>query len=244
MTRRNRRAELWSEVSRALLVRDPASPSGSTTLDAAASAGDTTLSVSDETGFSSGDLIRIDTEANMEEAEVDSVTTGQLTLVSPIAFDHDSDVDVVTREEVDLGDITEDGATPEFAHEKDEVRAATRRTAIGWIDTFVGYAVGFDLRYHSIENVAAMFGIPEGNINGSGTSSDPYVLDVTASDVNTLADHSIAFEGVLKNGETFRIELWGMNVQADQSIDYLKGEGTVVPIMADGHHVRFIGPTP
>jgi len=67
----------------------------STTLSSAANAGDTVISVTDETGFSAGDLVQIVSQSDTFEdtgeiREVESVGTGQLTLKTALSYSHAS----------------------------------------------------------------------------------------------------------------------------------------------------------
>lgn len=76
---------------------DGSSPSTSTTLSAAASAGDTTVTVASATGLAVNDFIRIDTTAS-EKSEVKKITavnTNTLTLDAPLVYSHSSGANVV-----------------------------------------------------------------------------------------------------------------------------------------------------
>lgn len=237
MARTLTNAELFDRVKTVYVGRTPDSPSGDTTTDTALSDGDTTVSVADETGFSDGDYVRIHKNEDLEFHEVASTSSGQITLVSPIAFDHDSGVVVKSQERVELGEVTDDGINVEGNPTRNEITVATQKRPYAWLLQMMGRQMTFDLENYNLENLALALGIDEGNITGSGTASDPHVLHENAADMMADNQRTLIFEGALKDGTIVEVRGFHARMDPTRTLNLVSGQGVPVPFSADVHHV-------
>lgn len=243
MARLNTNEELWVAVSTFGIIRDAAA-GGSTTLSAAASATDTTLTVADETGFAAGDYLRVSGGSGMEIHRIESATTGSITLKDQLVFDHLNGAAVEEVTKVDIGDITDDGVTRDTEVETSEVRAATQAGTYATLVTNVNGRVSANLLCHSLENVLLSLGIDEANIRGTGTAGDPYIADLTFNDIGTLANHACYFNGALNDGTTVEIHGWGVEFESNQSVTYIRGGTVSLPCAMKVSHLRYYVPSP
>jgi hypothetical protein len=243
MARKNTNEELWLEVSAAGVYRDlTAGATGTIDTQAAAAQSDVVLGTGEGSSFSTGDIIRIGGGNVAEWAEVESIATDTLTLVSLLAFTHEVGEAVVEQESVDLGAVSEDGITRETTVERTEIRAATQASAYANLTTSVGQRLTWNLLNHSLENVMICLGLDEANIHGAGSAADPDVADLIADDMGGLANHALWFTGALNDGSDFEIQGWAAEFDPNQTLTYLRGQAVLLPIAADIQHIRYITP--
>lgn len=241
MARLNSNEELWVACSEMGIIRDVAA-GASTATDAAASAGDTTLSVLDETGFSADDLIRVGGGSTMEIMKVASTAAGEITLADELVFDHESGAAVVEVSKVNVGDVSDDGITRDNEVETTEIRAATQAGTYASLVTNVNGRVSANLLCHSMENLMLSLGIDEANIRGTGAVADPYIADLTFDQIGTLANHACYFTGALNDGTTVEIQGWGVEFEGNQSITYVRGGSVTLPLAMNVKHLRYYVP--
>jgi len=238
MARLNTNEELWVAVSEFGIFRDAAA-GGSTVLSAAGSAADTSLTVSDETGFAANDMIRVSGGSGMEVHQVDTTGAGTITLKDELVFDHLNGAAVIEVVRVDIGDITDDGVTRDTEVETSEIRAATQAGTYATLVTNVNGRVSANLLNHSMENLLLSLGIDEANIRGTGTSGDPFIADITFNDIGTLANHACYFVGALNDGTTVEIHGWGVEFESNQSVTYVRGGSVSLPCAMKVSHLRY-----
>lgn len=244
MARLNTSDELWVAVSEAGFFTDEtAGTPGSTTSDAAYSAGDTVISVTSEANFGAGDLIRVGTANEMEIQIVESTAAGSITLESALAFAHVSGIPVVEQQRVNLGDISDDGVTRESSVERTEIRAATQAGVYATLVTNASARVSWNLLNHSLENVMFALGMDESNISGAGSAADPWVADINPDNFNELTNIAVYFTGSLRDGTTFEIQGWNCDFDPNLTITYLRGQAVSIPFAADIQHLRYLSPS-
>ena len=236
-------AELWSHVTAVGVIRD-VSGGGSTTIATTALAvGDTAVTLAAASSFANDDLIRIGDESNEEVAVIESGGgTTSLVLSSGVAYAHAVGEAVVEQERTVLGDVADDGIDVEYQADRTQVNAATRRERLAFLIGNVNARMTFDVRNHSLENVAATLGVSEGNITGAGSAADPSVMDATPDDWDEQANQSFYFTGALKNGTTVEIQLWRTSVDPNKTVTYARGGSPSLPFAVDVGHVRYYSP--
>jgi hypothetical protein len=244
MARINSSDELWTVISEVGVIRDAAAGE-SDTLNAAASAGATTLTEATGTNaWAAGDILRVGTGSAAEVAIVDSYTTPTITLVSALMNDHAAGEPVVEQVKVNIGAIADDGVNRENAVETTEIRAATQAGIFATLTTSVSGRISFNILTHSLENVLLSMGIDEANITGTGTAADPYVADINFDDIGTLTNHAIYFTGARKDGTTVQIEAWAADFDGNQTVNYLRGQQVTLPLAAAVQAFRYYEPIP
>jgi hypothetical protein len=244
MARINSSDELWTVISEVGVIRDAAAGE-SDTLNAAASAGATTLTETTGTNaWAAGDILRVGTGSAAEVAIVDSYTTPTITLVSALMNDHAAGEPVVEQVKVNIGAIADDGVNRENAVETTEIRAATQAGIFATLTTSVSGRISFNILTHSLENVLLSMGIDEANITGTGTAADPYVADINFDDIGTLTNHAIYFTGARKDGTTVQIEAWAADFDGNQTVNYLRGQQVTLPLAAAVQAFRYYEPIP
>jgi hypothetical protein len=243
MPRLNTNEELWVAVSEAGFIRTPATPGGDTTTDAVLAPGVKVISVVSETGFTSGDLLRLGSGNLLEIGVVASTVAGSITIESNIAFDHLSGVQVVSQERVNLGAISDDGITRESSVERTEIRAATQAGVYATLITNANARISWNMLNHSFENVLWAFGMDEANIHGTGVAGDPFIADINPDLFDELNNITVYFAGSLKDGTTIEIQGWDADFDANVSITYLRGQAVSLPFAADVKHIRYLDPS-
>lgn len=243
MARKNTNEELWTVCSEFGVLRDAtAGTPGDTTTDAAASAGDTSISVVSETDFSVGDWIRIDGGNKMEVQKVLTTAAGTINLEDQLAFDHVSGIAVKELERVILGDITDDGVTRDTEVETAEIRAATQAGTYATLTVNVSGQISAALLNHSPENLLASLGIAETELRGTGGTSDPWITDIDFNNIGTVINEALYLTGAMNDGTTVEIQGWGVEWEGTQSINYVRGGTVSLPVVANVKHFRYYMP--
>jgi hypothetical protein len=243
MARKNTNEELWLEISAAGVYRDEATPGeGLVDTIVAIAQKDVVLGTGEGTGFAVDDWIRVGSGNLMEVAKIESLATDTLTMYSEIAFPHAVGAPVTSLEKVDLGAVSEDGITRDTSVERTEIRAATQASPYATLVANVNQRLSWNLLNHSNENVLMALGMDEGAIHGTGTGSDPYVIDILADDMGSVINHALWFTGALKDGTLFEIQGWSCDFDPNQTLNYLRGQAVLLPIAADVQHIRYYTP--
>lgn len=240
MARINDASEVFKRLTEAGYLTDD-STGGSTDLDADVTAGSKVLSVTAETDFASGDMVRIDAEGDMEVHEVDTVSAGQITLLTPLAFDHATGDVVVEQERIKVGDITDDGVTEDITVDFNEITVSTQLAVYTRLAGQMNSRMEFSVQNINPENLLFSAGIEDSEVTGAGTASDPYV---SVTNPDTVADQNIeniAFymKGLMKDGDNVEVQLWNASVDANRSRTWNTGTGAPVPMAADGATLVF-----
>lgn len=237
MARANTAAEVFRRVTEAGVIRTDTDSPASTTTDAAITAGDTVVSVTDASVFSVGDIVRLDTGLDLEMHEVDSTdeTNNDITLRATAGFDHDSGITVEKQTKDVLGDITDDGVTEDLTADMSDIEVATQLRRYTRLVTQVDGRLEFSVENVNTDNLLFSVGIDESEVTGSGTADDPYVAihDPDKIAEKQLNDIAIYMEGVMDNGDNVEVHGWNAEIDPNRSRTWDTGTGTPVPVAAD-----------
>lgn len=226
------KTKVVKQISSVALVRDSTGTFGSTTLNAAATAGAGTISVAAITNFSVGEIIRVGSGEEMELIQVHASTApagNTITLATNLVYSHASGETVVEQTAYDLGDITDGGVSIEFAGESQDIFVATKRLVFAVLNGYVNAQAKFALPGVNLFNFAAATGSLNALITGSGTTASPKQFVSDGSDFAGDTNMSLIITGVLMDGTIIRCELWG--VDADYTgIDLSLARGQLSPV--------------
>lgn len=215
MTRLNKKAELWSYVSNVGVFRDNTG-AGNTTLQAAANAGATTISIVLNTGFAAGGWCRIGAGEAMEVNQQVGALTGAgpytMTLLYPLAFAHVVGEAVVGQTQTDLGHVSDKGVTVDIKGDHNVVKSAVRRLALGYLIGHAEIEMGFELVGYALENLATALGQLEADITGAGTAPNPNRLVANPDLYAEQNDLSFYFRGFRKDATPVYGFLWGVEL--------------------------------
>ncbi len=209
------KGKLLRRLRSVAVLRDK--PGGITTAlnDAAASAGDTTITVDSDAGMVAGQRFRIGDGETIESVEVSSVAGNVVTLVNPLALDHDDNDAFVQQLAYDLGDV-KGSVDLNQTLETTDLQSSMRRLVFQTIEGFMTTAFGFTVFGFTMEVFCAAMGIPFASINGTGASSaSPKSLATDFNDVDSVQNVCLLATAILQDGSIKTYEAWG--VYADYS---------------------------
>lgn len=240
MTRLNTAAELWKELDTVGYIYDQPTTPGTTTVSTNASAGATTLLVADETGFSIGDLIRIGSGEELEVNEVEATAAGDITLMSPLAFDQEIGAAVVEQIKAVMGHVAEAGVTVDMSEDTFEVNASTSKQTLVTRTTGITQNITWPGILYSMENLAVAFGMDEAtHILGAGSAADPYVVRTVADNLNTLLNASVYFQGTMEDGRNLEVRGWNVRWSLDKSGTFARNAVAELPIGGEVKTVEY-----
>ena len=235
-------ADIWSHVTAVGVLRDVSGGMTSTVAVAATAKGDTSIEVAAIGTLTTDDPFRVGDDNNEEVGFVESVSSNVITTKNELAFAHEIGEALVEQERTVLGQLTDDGVDVEHQADRNQINAATRRERLGFLIGNTNDRVTFALRNHSLENIMAAMGVPEGNIGGAGTAADSSTADLTHDDWDTVENQAFYFTGALKNGTTVEVHLWRTEMDPNSTISYVRGQAADIPFALDGGHVRYFSP--
>lgn len=235
-------ADIWSHVTAVGRFTDLSGGASSNLAVADVAKGATSVEVAAIGAYAVDDPIRIGDDSNEEVGFIESISVNVITLKNELAFAHV--IGEATAEQVRtvLGQLTDDGVDVEHQADRNQINAATRRERLGFLIGNTNDRITFALRNHSLENILAAMGIPEGNIGGAGTAADPSTADVTHDDWDTVENQAFYFTGALKNGATVEVHIWRTEMDPNATISYVRGQAADIPFAIDGGHVRYFQP--
>jgi len=204
--------------------------------------GATSIEVAAIGALATDDPFRVGDDNNEEVGFVESIASNVITTKNELAFAHVIGEAFVEQERTVLGQLTDDGVDVEHQADRNQINAATRRERLGFLIGNTNDRFTFALRNHSLENIMAAMGVPEGNIGGAGSAPDPSTADLTHDDWDTVENQSFYFTGAIKNGATFEIHIWRTEMDPNQTKSYVRGQATDIPFAIDGGHVRLFTP--
>lgn len=216
-----------SEVGR---YADQATTPGNTTTDAAQTAGDTVLSVADETNFAADEFLRIGSGENQEVHEIASTAVGQITIKTPLLFDQPSGAAVVEKVETNMGHVGEAGVTYDLTEDEFELNAATSAQALTTKTVRTRGTLGWPGLNWSMEAVAASFGIDPTKVSGSGTAADPHQLGLIADNFNGLKNDGLYMKGVLEGGANIVIRAFNVKYDLNKSATFSRNAAAELPL--------------
>lgn len=181
-----------------------------TTVAAARTAGQTTITPADVTGLVAGKSLQYGTGEDIERVEVQGVAGGVVTLVKPLVRDHAADS--ILREQIgyDVGS-TKGSVNVTQALEVQDVISSMQRLVFQRIEGYEDFGVEFTIHGHTLYLLAFALGIPLSRIFGDGTAiATPLSLATDFNDIDTESDVCIAFTSVLQDGTVKTMEFWGV----------------------------------
>lgn len=224
MTRLNKKAELWSYLSNVGVFRD-STANGNTTLQAAASAGATTLSLVGNTGWSAGQWLRIGgaipagsqaggetMEINQQSGALSGAGPYTQTLLYPVAIAHAVGEAVVAQSQTDFGHLTDAGVKVDVKGDHNVVKSAIRRLALGYLIGHVEIEAEWEVIGYNTENIASALGMKESDQTGAGTAGNPFRLYANPDLYDEENDLSFYFRGFRKDATPIYAFLWGCEV--------------------------------
>lgn len=243
MARTNTNAELWKALSQFGVMID--STGGlTTTLSAAEAEGQTTISLSSKANAAANDYVRIGASGTMDVGQIESVSTAanEITLKSKIAYSHASGATVKELVRTDVGDLSDDGVQLEVVVDRTRIDAGTKRHAYDYNINHSEYRCTVNLENLSNENVALALGISDDNIHGAGTTADPYVVDFTPEDLDTIEPVHFWARGTLGNGNTVEVQMWDCRIDPSKSMAFARGQDAPAQLVFNAAHVRWLNP--
>ena len=107
-----------------------------------------------------------------------------------------------------LGELAEDGLTLDAEAQETEVNSGSQRDVYARLVGRSSQSLSGTLLNLSIPNFAFVFGLDEdaGNITGTGTAGDPYILTVDAEKFGEQPARLYYAQGLRKNGDVIRLE--------------------------------------
>ena len=233
MPRLNHKGEYWSHLDVANIIRDETTTPGDTTVNGAASAGDTTITVVSATNFTDGDLVRIGVRDRLEINQIEGTPAVSMPLRFPLAYDHAVGEEFVEQADspngTDLGNIADAGVRVTFSGDHNPVTAATKRLTTAYLTGHAELMAEWELLGMALENIAVAVGMPESSVAGSGTSAAPYTIPITADDFNTENDLSWRFVGARKDGAIVLVDLWATEMDFS-ALNFALQRGAPAPI--------------
>lgn len=232
MPRLIKKAEFFSHITEVGFIRESVTSPATTALSAGVAKGIKVLPVSSIVGFTTGDLVIINSAESMEIGRIATAATNQITLRSQLARAHDTGVSVTRGSRVKLGDVTDDGVDLLLAEgDFNAVTAATMRQTAGYLLGHIAQGMSFAIEHTNSNNIAAALGIPESNISGTNTELDPEILDIQADAMGTAPEFAWYFFGARKDGTLMEAQAWGVEVDptAIGAIKHARGAPAPIP---------------
>lgn len=181
-----------------------------TTVVAAHSKGDGTITPASTTGVAAGKSYQYGDGELIERIEVQSIAGGVITLVKPLLRDHAANSLFKEQTGYNLGD-SKGPITPTQAIENTDVQSTMRRLVFQRIQGYQTFSLGMTVHGVTLENICVALGIPFSRIIGDGTAiATPKVLTTDFSDVDTENDVCIVNTYVLQDGTVKTQEFWGV----------------------------------
>jgi len=129
----------------------------------------------------------------------------------------------------DLGNILDAGARITFSGDHNPVNAATKRLVTAYLTGHAEIMAEFELLGFALENLAVAVGMAESSVVGSGTTSAPDTLAITADDFNTENDLSWRLTGATKDGQIVLVDLWATENDFS-AVNFAMQRGTPAPV--------------
>lgn len=208
--------QVWRSLSEVGL-RTPAGSGVNSTLAVAPAAGATVIDVASGTGAAAGDRIKIGTGSDAEYPVINSVNVNQLTLRTKLLRAHVIGEPVVEQTNTVFAGVSEEGVDLTLGGDVRAVRVGTRSIEIGDIPgnaqiTFTARLVDIVLA-----NLAYALNIAQSDISGNRLPLD---TGLGVTDIDALY-----FKGVLQNGDTFELDVWGVGAVLEEMRLKLANEG-------------------
>lgn len=225
------KSKVYRNVSLVFLTRDSAA-GASTTLTALAAAGAATITVASIAGIGVGELLRVGEGEEMELVRVHPVTApagNTVTLEEVLLKDHANGEAVREQTAYDLGDPTDGGVTVRYQGETFDANVATKRLPLATLNGYISAGADLVLPHLALPNLLHATGMALDEYFGAGTEADPLGLVFDGNEFAGETNMSLIVVGVLMDGTTWRVELWG--VDADYTgIDVPLGRGQLAPV--------------
>jgi hypothetical protein len=232
MARLNRKTELFDRLTKVEVIREATGTHGNSTLTAAVAAGGTTLSLTAATNFADADVLLIDTGEFLEiNKQSGAPATNDVTASFGLLYAHDVGTVVKEGVAIDLGHVEAGGFQFQSGGQFNAINSAIRRLTLAYSAGYTEMSGTLGLIGFNPENFALAMGIPETNVIGTGTSSDPYTLLLGADNLDTAGDQAVRLTGARKDGGIVQLELWG--VQFDFStvqVQWTRGQVAQIPL--------------
>jgi hypothetical protein len=143
------------------------------------------------------------------------------------AYAHAAGSNSADQESFDLGHIQDEGVNVSFSGDHNPVTAVTKRIVTAYLTGNAEVQADFSMLGFAEENLAACIGQDESDVLGSGTTTAPYTLAVTADDINEDNDLSLRFTGARKDGGVVYLDLWATEMDFSAvTFEIRRGEPT------------------
>lgn len=243
-TRLGTAAELWDFLSEGGIIRDQTATPGDTTVATASVPGALNLLVASETNFSVGDLCRVGSGEILEVFEIEVAGVGDLTLKSPLEYGHAIGETVFEQLKVDMGHISEAGVTLSVSEDVFEVRASTSPLVLSRRTTGIDETISWEGINILPSNLAAVFGIDDANVFGTGVAADPYGMRINPNNLNELKLTSMYFTGVREDGDIIEIRGWNCRYDLNKTSTFARNAVAGLPLSALVKTVEMLRWTP
>jgi hypothetical protein len=240
MTGKGTNEEVFANLTEAGYI-DDASGGVSTTLSAAAAKGATTITLTAATGALAGDMIRIGSGNQLEEAVILSIASMVATLETPTARAHPIGTAVVERKKVVTGEVSEQGVSRKSTSSRTAVKVATSTLVYKYLLLGMDHSLEWMTVNHNLENIAAGAGMPEAAIT-SGTGVRRLVLD--GSGYLSVQNRSLYFIGARADGTVVEIQAWDVDMDPGSDATYQTGKESPVKLSGNARSIVVIERAP
>lgn len=180
-----------------------------TTLTAAVAAGVAVLPLTSVTNLVVGDWVRITTGETVEFHQVQAINALNVTLKDKTYRAFANGAAVVRQQLVPFGGVSEDGVTLQIGGSVEAMHVATKRMSIGLRLGPAVVTLSLAITDLSLANWAKAFGIPAAAIANNR-------LPVN-SNIGTTQTDGIYAKGLLQDGTTIWIQVWGCSQDVSQA---------------------------
>lgn len=180
-------------------------------------AGQKVLTLASAAGVAAGDWLKLGTEDTVEFHRVSSVAGADVTLNTKLLRTQATGTAVVEQTLVPFGNISPDGVTLAFTGTIDRLREATQIMSIGTRPGSARAAVSFGILDYTVAALARAAGIDPATIVGN-----TLVLDEA---LGTAVTEGVYARGVLKDGSTVWMTMWGCSQDVSRTAIRLASTG-------------------
>lgn len=236
-------AGLITQVDACGVIKD-VSGGASTTLDAGEPAGETSISVADETGFLADDYVRIGSGDTLEVGQVASTSAGTIVLKTGLRYAQANGVALVEQEKIDMGHVGEAGLDIGVSEDIFEAGAATSPKVLVRKTTRITQNFVWPAMEWTASMIAHAFGIPQASVLGSGTAADPYVIALDGDAIKSVTNVSLYAECTREDADIVEFQGWNLTPDLNKSWNVSRNSTAELPFGGDVKTIAMIRYTP
>lgn len=194
-----------------------------TVATSAAAAGQKTVICAAVTGATSGDLVKIGAGDQAEWHEIDSVSTPNIVLRTPLFRTHAVGTAVVEAGRVSFAGVSQEGVKLDVAGSVDKIRTATSGTSIGTRPGSAAMTLSFATIEISLAQIAYALGISQASIAANR-------LPIIGSLIGRSPVDGAYLKGLCEDGSTFEIRAWACAQSITAFVLQLSNQGPLAQL--------------